>query len=185
MAFTGEFLRKRATGMPRLTPPFVEGFTRLIRNAGETASWFTYRKQKDIAETLRQMVAGASIEWETAPLPEILPGDSLTFVFAGGLGWISQPVTEGFALSINGKEALRFDVTTKHNLWRDDSGQVALSFVARRMTSEDAAGLFYLGVPAALVSPGQPVRFTVTSLGSGSQRWFALHPYTDTLSAQH
>jgi hypothetical protein len=52
------------------------------------------------------------------------------------------------------------------------------------MTPEDTAGLFYLGLPRSLVTPGQPCRLTVKSLGSGSQRWFALHPYTDVLGAK-
>ncbi|HOC70427.1 MAG TPA: hypothetical protein PKO23_16590, partial [Candidatus Hydrogenedentes bacterium] len=108
----------------------------------------------------------------------------LTLVFAGGLGWTSQPATEGFSLSINGTEALRFDVTNKRAVWKDASGQVVLSFVVRRMTSEDAAGLFYLGVPAERVQPGQPLKITVTSLGSDSQRWFALHPYTGVLRSK-
>lgn len=180
--FPEAFLRERAFEAPRLTPPFVEGFARLLRNEGETANWFTYRKQRDRAETLRQMTAGAAVEWETAPVPETLSGDSLTFVFAGGLGWTSQPATEGFSLSINGTEALRFDVTNKRAVWKDASGRVVLSFVVRRMTSEDAAGLFYLGVPAERVQPGRPVTISVTSLGSDSQRWFALHPYTDVRS---
>lgn len=180
-AFTEAFLRERAAEAPRLTPPFVEGFARLLRNEGETADWFTYRKQRDGTETLRQMAAGAALEWETAPAPESMTGDSLTLVFAGGLGWLSQPATEGFSLSINRTEALHFDVTNKRAVWKDASGKIVLSFVVRRMTSEDAAGLFYLGVPATLVQPNQPVKITVTSLGSGSKRWFALHPYTDTL----
>jgi len=183
-AFTEAFLRERAAEAPRLTPPFVEGFARLLRNEGETATWFTYRKQRDRAETLRQMAAGASVEWETASVPDTLSGDSLTLVFAGGLGWTSQPATEGFSLSINGTEALRFDVTNKRAVWKDASGQVVLSFVVRRMTSEDAAGLFYLGVPAERVQPGQPLKITVTSLGSDSQRWFALHPYTGVLRSK-
>lgn len=182
-AFTEAFLRERAAEAPRLTPPLVEGFVELLRNEGETAKWFTYRKQKDRAETLRQLEAGRAVEWKTAPVPDPIPGSSLTFVFAGGLGWLSQPATDGFLLSVNGKEALRFDVATKRSVWRDDSGSITLSFVVRRTAPEDAAGLFYLCVPAELVTPGQPAQITVSSLGSGSQRWFALHPYTDTLAA--
>lgn len=182
--FTEAFLRERAAEAPRLTPPFVEGFARLLRNEGESANWFTYRKQRDTAETLRQMKTGVCLEWETAPVPDALAGDSLTLVFAGALGWVSQPATEGFALSLNGTEVLRFDATTKRSVWHDASGRTTLNFVVRRSTSEDAAGIFYLNVPSEIVVPGQPVRITVASLGTDSQRWFALHPYTDVLGGK-
>jgi hypothetical protein len=176
------FLRERALETPQFSAPFVEGFARLVRNEGETSSWFTYRKQSDRTEVLRQTDAGRVIEWETATVPESIPGDLITFVFAGGVGWLSQQKTDGFVLGINGKDTLRFDVCHGRGLWRNESAHVTLSLVARRMTSEDTAGLFYLGVPRDLVTPGQPCRLTVKSLGSGSQRWFALHPYTNVLS---
>jgi len=180
--FDETFFRERATEAPHMSPPFVEGFTRVLRNEGESAKWFTYRKHRDRTETLRQTEAGKVLEWETAPVPEPVPGEYLTFVFAGGLGWISQPDVGGFALSVNGKEALRLDVTTKRNVWRNETGTITLSFVVRRNDTEDAAGLFYLSVPASCVIPGRPAKITVTSLGTGSQRWFALHPYTDILT---
>ena len=130
------------------------------------------------------MKTGVCLEWETAPVPDALAGDSLTLIFAGALGWVSQPATEGFALSLNGTEVLRFDATTKRSVWHDASGRTTLNFVVRRSTSEDAAGIFYLNVPSEIVVPGQPVRITVASLGTDSQRWFALHPYTDVLGGK-
>jgi hypothetical protein len=178
------FLRERAVESPQFTPPFVEGFARLVRNEGETGSWFTFRKQRDRVELLRQTEAGRVVEWETSAAPESLPGDFVTFVFAGGVGWISQPQTDGFVLGINGKDALRFDVCRGRGLWRDESNRVTLSLTPRRMAPEDTAGLYCLGVPSGLVKPGQPCRLTVKSLGAGSQRWFALHPYTDVLGAK-
>ncbi|HPO16716.1 MAG TPA: glycoside hydrolase family 2 TIM barrel-domain containing protein [Candidatus Hydrogenedentes bacterium] len=181
-AFPEDFLRKHAVEALQFNPPFVEGFAHLTSNQGETSKWFTYRKERDRAEVLRQTEVNKAIEWKTAPLPESIPEESVTLVFAGGVGWISQPATSGFELSINGKEALRFDVCIGRGIWRDGTGRVTLSFEPKRMTSEDAAGLFYLGVPRDLVKPGKPCRLTVTSLGAGSQRWFALHPYADVLS---
>ena len=180
-AIPESFFRERIVASPEFSAPFVEGFARLVRNEGETGKWFTYRNERDKTETLRQTDANHVVEWDTAAAPEPLSGESVSFVFAGGLGWISQPKTEGFALSINGKDLLHFDVCNGRGLWRDETGRVTLSFVPRRMTSEDTAGLFYLGVPRDLLTAGQSCRLGVKSLGSGSQRWFALHPYTDVL----
>jgi hypothetical protein len=178
------FLRERATEAPQFSPPFVEGFARLVRNEGETGKWFTYRKQRDSTETLRQTDAGHALEWESSVVPDSLSGDFVTFVFAGGLGWVSQPKTEGFILCVNGKDAVHFDVCRGRGLWRDETNRTTLSFAPHRMTSEDTAGLFYLGVSRNLVAPGQPCRLAVKSLDSGSQRWFALHPYTDVLGTK-
>ncbi len=180
--FPEDFLRARALDAPHFGPPFIEGFAKLIRNEGESSKWFTFRKEHDRTEVLRQTETGRGIEWETAPLPKSFSEISVSIVFAGGLGWLSQPATKGFSLSVNGKEALQFDVCNGRGLWRDASGRITLSFVPKRMTSEDAAGLFYLGIPRDLVKPGEPCRLCVTSLGSGSKRWFALHPYTDVLN---
>lgn len=175
------FLRERAAEAPQFTPPFVEGFARLVRNEGEKSDWFTYREQSDEVEVLRQTEAGHVMEWETAAVPESLPGDFVTFVFAGGLGWISQPQSTGFALEVNGKDVIHFDVCRGRGLWQDASTRVMLSLASHRMSSEDTAGLFYLGVPRELITPGQACRLSVKALGSGSQRWFSLHPYTDVL----
>ncbi len=183
-AIPESYFRERIVRAPKFSGPFIEGFASLLRNEGETGKWFTYRNERDKTETLRQTEAGHVVEWDSAPAPDPLSGGSITFVFAGGLGWISQPSTDGFALSLNGKEILRFDVCRGRGLWHDDANRVSLSFVARRSTSEDTAGLFYLGVPCDLVAPGQGCRLSVTSLGSGSQRWFALHPYSDVLGAK-
>ena len=180
-AFSESFLRERVVEPLPFGAPFVEGFARLRRNDGESSAWFTYREASARTEIVRQTEAGHAVEWETAPMPASIPGGAVTLVFAGGLGWISQPESGGFALSVNGEDVLHFDVCRGRGLWRDASSGVTLALAPRRSTSEDTAGLFYLGVPRERVQPGQPCLITVTSLGSGSQRWFALHPYTDVL----
>jgi hypothetical protein len=184
VAIPETYFRERIVESPEFSAPFVEGFAGLVRNEGETGKWFTYRNARGKTEALHQIDANRVVEWDTAAAPNPLPGESLTFVFAGGLGWISQPKTDGFVLAMNGKDLLRFDVCNGRGLWRDDANRVTLSFVPHRSTSEDTAGLFYLGVPRGLIAPGQPCRLAVRCLGSGSQRWFALHPYTDVLGAK-
>ena len=43
-------------------------------------------------------------------MPKDYKGERVTFAFAGGLGYQTQPKTDGFVLEVNGKEALRFDL---------------------------------------------------------------------------
>ena len=177
-----EFLRSRVADIPEFEGPFLEGFARLLRNEGEEGVWFSYREQDAANHICRQTQKGHLVEWETARVPEAFDGDGVTFIFAGGLGWISQPETEGFALSVGGKDVIDFDVASGLTTWRNEERGVALSLFPNRMTREDTAGLFYLRVPAAFLEPGQPCRLAVRSKGKGSQRWFALHPYDDVLT---
>jgi beta-galactosidase len=181
--FPVDFLRERVAEAPHFEGPFLEGFSRLIRNAGEEAAWFTYREARGTNYICRQTEKGHEVEWEIAPVPEGFHGEGVTFVFAGGLGWVSQPAVEGFALAVNGEDVLDFDVAQGFTTWRNDATGVVLFHVPKRTTNEDSAGLFYVRIPATMLEPGKPCRFAVRSKGEGSQRWFALHPYTDVLGA--
>ncbi|MBX7256747.1 MAG: hypothetical protein K1Y02_10325 [Candidatus Hydrogenedentes bacterium] len=180
-AMPESILRERAIEMPQFEGPFVEGYAETLSTELEKGQSFSYRKQ--IAEVLvvRQTEAGRALEWKTAAVPEPFSEEGITFVFAGGLGWISEPQTDGFMLSIDGKDAIGFDVGHGRVDWKDETGKVTLNFVPRKMTKEDCAGLFYLRVPREYLTPGRPCTLTVRSLGAGSRRWFALHPYADVL----
>ncbi len=154
----------------------LSGFGRLVGNEGEDASWFSFREDRARVLICRQNKPGNRITWETAPVPTDLPGDRVTFVFAGGLGFGSDPKTEGFALEINGAETLRFDLPEPAT-WQSADKRVELRFESRRTVTVDHAGLFHLTMPRDLLKPGEPCVLGVRSLGTGSQRWFGLNPY--------
>ena len=175
------FLRRRAAAVAPPKGPFVLGFQRLIRNEGEKGQWHTYREDNTLVHTCRQTAPGHLVEWETAPAPERLEGKPVTFVFAGGLGWVSQPKTKGLAFLVNGREVIDFDVTQDRATWESKDGKVKLHFAPRRRLPLDAVGFFYVAVAAELLEAGKPCRLGVRSKGSGSRRWFGLHPYTDIL----
>jgi len=180
--FPEDYLRQRVAEAPELRGPFLEGFAKLLRNEGEEGRWFSYREQNAVNYVCRQTGEGHLVEWETAPVPEAFDGDGVTFVFAGGLGWISQPETGGCTFNVNGEDAFDFDVVSGFGSWHNQGGSVALSLFPKGITNEDTVGLFYLRIPAALLRPGEPCRLAVRSQGKGSQRWFALHPYNDVLA---
>jgi len=105
--------------------------------------------------------------------------ETTRFVFAGGLSFVSQPNTGGFRLTLDGMPVLDFDVTMESRTWTSPDGRLTLRFEVKRKLDQDALGLFYLTVPGERLEPGAPCRIGVTAQGSGSRRWFALHPYTD------
>ena len=102
-------------------------------------------------------------------------------MFAGALGWVSQPQTQGLAFLVNGREVIGFDVTQDRAVWESKDGKVKLLFAPRRRLPLDAAGFFYVTVAPDLLTPGKPCRLGVQSKGTGSRRWFGLNPYTDIL----
>jgi beta-galactosidase len=154
----------------------IPGFRKLVSNEGEEGSWYSFKADHARILLCRQNKPGNRVTWETAPVPEGTAGDRVTFVFAGGLGFGSEPKTEGFVLEINGKDALRFDYP-EPKTWQSDDKRVELRFDVSRSVSVDQFGLFHLTVPRELLKPGEPNVLGVRSLGTGSQRWFGLNPY--------
>lgn len=148
--------------------------------APERDSWYSYRADSAPVFICRQNQKGNAVVWETVPYkPKAKPDKRVTFVFAGALGYSSEPKTEGFALDVNGKEVLKFDMPAAKQ-WKSDNGRVSLRFEKRREVSVDQFGLFYVTIDCDMLTPGKPCQLGVRSLGTGSQRWFGLYPYTDT-----
>ena len=158
--------------------PFVSGFARLLTQGGEQADYPSYREAQAPLHVCRQMEAGRSLEWETAAVPADWPSNEVIFVFAGGLGWVSQPKSGGFALLLNGEQLLKFDMAPQGGTWSGEDGKAKLRFVVRKNLPEDALGLFYLTVPADRIKRGEPCRLLVRSEARGSRRWFGLNPYS-------
>lgn len=159
--------------------PRLPGFQRVLQ-PGETGRWHTHREDNVTLYVCRQDKPGNVVEWQTAPVPADWDAPSVTFVFAGGLGWRTQPRSAGHVLLLDGKEVVRFDLARRPTTWTGADKKTALRFVPRRyLTGEDAMGLFYLTVPRERLAAGRPCRLAVRSLGKGSKRWFGLAPYAD------
>ena len=152
------------------------GFRRLVTNEGEDGTWHSYREDNTRMLFCRQTRPGNQVTWKTSPVPMEPASKPVTFVFAGGLGFASEPKTQGFALEINGKETIRFDLP-EPKIWQSDDKRIELRFDSRRTISTDQFGLFHLTVPCDMLKPGEPCVLSVRSLGSGSRRWFGLNPY--------
>jgi hypothetical protein len=159
-------------------PGCIPGFRRMLANAGEDDSWYSDREDAARVLICRQTEPGRRVLWETGVVPTDSAGDRVTFVFAGGLGYGTEPKTAGFMLEIDGQDALAFDLP-EPSQWLSADQSVELRFVARRTIEPDRFGLFQVTLPRARVTPGKTCRFGVRSLGQGSRRWFGLYPYTD------
>ena len=173
-------LRDSARTVEHPGGPYLQGFTRVVRNDAEKSSWHTALEDNVEVYLCRQTKPGNLIAWETAPVPTETSGE-VSFVFAGGLGWKSEPESDGFTFLVNDQPVLDFDFVMEAKSWRSSDGKVELRFRPTRLMQDDAFGYFYVRLAPDLVVAGKSCTFGVRSKGQGSKRWFGLHPYTDLL----
>ncbi len=138
----------------------------------ESTSW--HNLAGDFVERLfiRQDKRGAEIGWES--LLGEKKAASRVLCFSGGLGWSAQPETEGFALIMNGKEKLRFDLASRLSRWSSKDGSLELFYLPTWRSDLDTGGFFFLVLGNEVGGAGRLLDFKVRSLGEGSQRWFAI-----------
>ena len=170
------FVRAKISQSAPPDGPFVAGFSSVTTSDCEQADYPSYREAAAHLFVCRQITPGLQLEWETATVPRDLSTSKVTFIFAGGLGWKSEPSTDGFVLLVNGREALIFDITTSRHTWSNSVGTLQLRFIPKKHLPEDALGLFYLTVSSDQLERGKPCRLAVRSNGKGSRRWFGLNP---------
>jgi neutral ceramidase len=156
------------------------GFSRLLSNDGGEDRWFNYSGFQENRPYIRQQTQGDRLVWETTPVDIPDDGAPVVLAFLGGVGYESQPKTDGFQLLIRGERPLNFDITRQPTQWRLAQGGLELHYFPTWTSDLDSGGLFYLVVPSRLLVQGRPLEITVESLGEGSLRWFSLDPIQDT-----
>ena len=92
----------------------------------------------------------------------------MVYAFLGGVGYINQPQTDGFKLVIDDLSPLTFDITRAAAHWKSADGKVEMLYLPTWTSGLDSAGYFFL------ITPKPTKTVTVTSLGTGSIRWFAI-----------
>jgi hypothetical protein len=163
---------------------WVEGLSAVVDSTEAPQPWYSYREDNVTTYPVRQTDGNQRLTWRTAAVPAQWPHRTVTFVWAGGIGWRSQPDGGHFSISMNGASALEFRFTTQTARWRSSDGAVSLDYVVRRSTNEDTFGLFYLTVPADRLQPGKAAELTVTATAQNSRRWFSVCPYTDVVASE-
>ncbi len=159
----------------------LEGFSRLTKSDRPDEEWIDYRGKQGPTHFLRQDGVGGEMEWETTAPGESPKEQPVIFMFAGAVGYINDPKTEGFSLLVNDQEVLRFDVTLETQEWKGKDDGVSLFYYPTWSgpTGPDSSGLFFLTLPKDRVTQAQPCRLAVRSLGEGTRRWFGVHPLAD------
>lgn len=150
------------------------GFGELTSEGAEQDAWFNYSGIKQQRPFIRQLEKGARLAWKTAPIESIPDDGNAVFLFLGGVGWTSEPETDGFILSVNDQRSLQFDVTREVTTWRSTDGELRLDYFPAWTSDVDSGGFFYLEVSRSLVEQRKSLDLAVTSIGTGSKRWFAL-----------
>jgi len=155
------------------------GFGELSSEGAEQDAWFNYSGIKQRRPFIRQLEMGARLAWKTAPIESLPDHGNAVLLFLGGIGWTSEPETDGFVLSVNGQQSLQFDVTRNVTAWRSAGGELRLDYFPTWTSNVDSGGFFYLEVPRSLLEPEKSLDLAVTSIGTGSKRWFSLDPIKD------
>lgn len=159
----------------------IPGFRRPLPSKYEDVRWKSFRGDNARSFTCRQDNKENHLAWRTASVKK--NGKPVTFIFAGGLGFSGQPVTEGFSLEINGKTVLKFDIpeeNAKSAQWKSHDNKSVLKFEIKRFEPQDRFGIFKLTIsPELLTGDKKGETITVRSLGAGSRRWFSINPVTD------
>lgn len=149
------------------------GVKKIVKNDGETTDWQNF--SGDFVERIfiRQDAEDVEISWTSAI--EGL-GESKPFVvsFVGGLGYETEPGTDGFALFVNEQHGLSFDVTRKPSAWVSSDRGVELAFLPTWSSDVDSGGFFFVIIRNSILRKQSRLLLTVRSLGEGSKRWFAL-----------
>ncbi len=152
----GEWLAARVVNTKLAAPEtWVEGFAEVAQSTEPLGTWHSYREDNIPVYGIRQTDGKQRVVWRTAPVPTPWPHKVVTFVWAGGIGWRSQPGGGGFSLAVDGKPLLDFPFVSESTRWQSADGSVALDYQVRRSDAEDTFGLFLLTVPADRVTPGE------------------------------
>ena len=98
----------------------------------------------------------------------------MSLCFVGGLGWKTEPENGGFMMSINGQDSIQFDVTTDPEIWSSSNKSIELIYLPTWSSSLDSAGFFFVHILNPDDQEKPNIKISVSSLGEGSMRWFAL-----------
>ena len=154
----------------RIAQPPVAGVTSTDQ---EPTEWHNFAGDFVPRGFIRQQKTGTELAWVTPPFSK-LAGTALVYGFTGGVGWVTEPQTDGFSLSIGGEEKLRFDVTRELSRWVSDDKTAELIYLPTWTSAVDSGGFFFVSLTRIPVNDDGAVEFAVRSLGQGSKRWFAL-----------
>jgi alpha-mannosidase len=120
---------------------------------------------------IRATDGNSSMEWFTAPVPQEINNETLTFIWLAGIG--SSPGNASFDLEVNGSKKFTF--------WADGSDQWHLNnedgsslWFEKDLIDQhgDRFGFMTLSIPAKDLTPGQALRLKVTGGRFEKTSWY-------------
>lgn len=155
---------------------FINGFSELIEINGEVKEWYiddreflSYRG-RDRSWQVRATDGRESITWRTDEVPTDI-GSTVIFVFGAGftIGELGR-----FEFMLDNQSLMTISGTISGDAqWQNE--QVHLKFDYFRNQSSYAAGVMYITIPAEMLTPGEPVRFSVRGLKDDDSSSFFLN----------
>ena len=135
---------------------------------------FSYHSSIPIAKEcmlIRATDGNSSMEWETAPVPESLSEETVTFVWLAGIG--SSPGRARFDVKISGQEKFSFRAEGSENWTKTAKDGSTLSF-QKDMTDQfgDQFGFMFLQIPAESLKKGKTLKIKVTGGNFNKTSWY-------------
>ncbi len=160
-------------------PVFVCGLAGGVKG-GSHEKWNTHRGEVTFSIVKKQKDHN-QMHWSTALVPVQISSSTVTFVWMGAMG-IGPSHQSGFTISVNGQDAVDFDVALEPTNFSGRVVSSRLIFTIKyappvkdyKVFPEYAVGYFYLTVPISWIKPGQPAEIQVTAKIMESPSWFGL-----------
>ncbi|MEC7861584.1 MAG: hypothetical protein VYC70_03025, partial [Verrucomicrobiota bacterium] len=146
---------------------------KMISGQGQRTEWHNFSGDFVERTFIRQSEKGVRMSW-TFPFNKEKRKETMTLCFVGGLGWKTEPETGGFRMLINGKDPIQFDVTTSPAIWSSSDKSIELIYLPTWSSSLDSGGFFFVHILNPDDQEKTNIKISVSSLGEGSMRWFAL-----------
>lgn len=151
----------------------VPAHATMVSGQGQGTEWHNFAGDFVERTFIRQSKKGARMSW-TFPLNQEKGREPMSLCFVGGLGWKTEPETGGFMMLINGRDPIQFDVTADPAIWSSSNKSIELIYLPTWSSSLDSGGFFFVHILKPNAQEKTNVKISVSSLGEGSMRWFAL-----------
>lgn len=157
----------------------LAGYTTRIE--GETMGYGSYTPMANEAMLTRTNTGQGLITWETEAVPQDFTGDTAYFSWVGGNAAGTLSADAPFDLAINGAYALTIvtkkDFHTPGWYYTNDKG-VSIRFERKGLdASNDVTGRVTLAVPRSMLTPGRPLRLSITGQQRDNQDWLMVYQY--------
>jgi len=158
-------------------PQLVDGFGSIVRFKTDYHQYPDYRGAGTQAWSVAVRDHGSDLVWQSSPCPE----QASTVVAFNA----STSDEQGdFELYVNGTDALTFHVGPGSDMRSASRGDYAFTFVPKAHVAGNA-GIVLLSVPAAQITPGQPLEIRVVPKSGDPAAWFMVQSYPDTVAIEH